>query len=266
MFVCPDCKTPLEKLYCKPCNHQFDETDQIPILLSNDTHYRAASDIARTYDHVYKVHSKVWEDQGRTSEFIAYFAGLAASLSTGRVLEVGCGEGFLLSSLRSSQLAAIDLSSEALRRSRRRVHFIACVALAERLPFPDQAFDLVLAVGVMEHFLNDREAIKEILRVLKPEGRYVTLIHVDISTWETIRQKIREYFYPRLRPIAFAQWIVKKVTKPISQPIQRPYTRQTAVICLEEAGFEVKEIISTSTHRDVPLIGPHVLIFVAQKP
>jgi ubiquinone/menaquinone biosynthesis C-methylase UbiE len=266
MFVCPDCKTTLNDLYCRICRRQFEEVNHTPVLLSNDNKYRTAGEIGKTYDDVYKNHSEVWGDQGRTPEFITYFANLAARFSTGQVLEIGCGEGYLLSALRASQLTAIDLSSEALSKARGRSSVTGCVALAERLPCSDASFDLVLAVGVMEHFLNDDEATKEIFRVLKPGGHYLTLIHVKTSVAERIRQKTREYFFPRVKPIAFAKWISKKLIHPISQPIQRLYTRQTARACLEESGFEVTEIISKDTHSDVPLIGPHVLTFIARKP
>jgi SAM-dependent methyltransferase len=265
MFVCPDCKARLENLFCNACQRRFLEVDGIPVLLSKDQRYDMAGKIGSIYDDVYKNRSKVWEDQGRTPEFIAYFAKLAASLSTGNVLEIGCGEGLLLSSLGANQLAAIDLSSEALRKALARVQVVCCVGLAERLPFPDESFHLVLTVGVMEHFLNDREATREISRVLKPLGHYLVLLHVHLSVWESIRQKIREYVYPRMRPVALVKWILKKLVRPISQPIQRQYSRQTAQACLEECGFVVKEIINTRSHSDTPLIGPHVFVFIASK-
>jgi SAM-dependent methyltransferase len=281
MLVCPDCKTTLEtrvlsevasarpifeKLFCRRCQREYDTVDQIPVLLSVDARYNQASKIGSVYDSVYTDSSRVWEDQGRTPEFLSYFAGLAGKLSTGKVLEIGCGEGFLLSRIRANEIAAIDLSSQALRKARERVSAVCCVALAERLPFADGSFDLVVAVGVMEHFLNDREATNEIRRVLRPGGHYLTLIHVHMSTAETIRQKIREYIYPRVRPSALAKWIAKKVVRPISQPIQRPYSRHTAQLCLEQCGLVIKDVISTRTHAESPFIGPHVVAFVARKP
>jgi SAM-dependent methyltransferase len=281
MLVCPDCKTSLEiqrfdksesdepifeKLFCRRCQRGYDIVDQIPVLLSKDAGYEQASKIGSVYDDVYTNRSRVWEDQGRTPEFLSYFADLAARLSTGKVLEIGCGEGLLLSRIRANQIAAIDLSSQALRKARERVSAVCCVALAERLPFASSSFDLVLAVGVMEHFLNDRDATNEIWRVLRPGGHYLTLIHVHMSVAETIRQKVREYLYPRVRPSALAKWIASKVVQPILQPIQRPYTRQSAQVCLEQSGLVVEDVISKRTHTDAPLIGPHVLAFVAHKP
>lgn len=265
MYFCPDCKVALQDLHCPSCNVQFDGANEFPILFSRDPRFQAATSIGTVYDDIYANRAGVWEDQGRTPEFIAFFSDLLGKFPSGRLLEVGCGEGFLLSSIRSSDKFAIDLSIQALRKASARTQATFCAALAERLPFAGDFFDLVTSVGVMEHFLDDREATKEIRRVLKPGGRYVVLIHVDLSVKERISQKIREYIYPRMRPIAFSKWISTKFIRPIAQPIQRLYTRQTAEACLRDSGLVVEEVFSSSTHTDVPLIGPHVLIFVARK-
>ena len=43
----------------------------------------------------------------------------------------------------------------------------------ERLPFHADSFDRVLVVDALHHFCDQREAIKDLLRVLKPSGRLV---------------------------------------------------------------------------------------------
>jgi ubiquinone/menaquinone biosynthesis C-methylase UbiE len=265
MYFCPDCKVALQDLHCPSCKVQFDCANEFPVLFSRDPRFQAATSIGTVYDDIYTNRAGVWEDQGRTPEFVAFFSDLLGKLSGGRLLEVGCGEGFLLSSIRSSDKFAIDLSIQALRKASARTQATFCAALAERLPFAEEFFDMVTSVGVMEHFLDDREATKEIRRVLTTGGRYVVLIHVDLSVKERISQKIREYVYPRMRPMAFSKWISTKFIRPIAQPIQRLYTRQTVEACLRDSGFTVEEVISSSTHSDAPLIGPHVLIFVARK-
>lgn len=265
MLVCPDCKSRLENLFCSTCRHQFEQVDGVPVLLSNRPEFREAGNIGSVYDDIYTKHSQVWQDQGRTPQFLAFFADLVARFADSQILEIGCGEGFLLSSLRGAQLSAIDLSPQALKKASAKLSFLGCAALAERLPFSDQSFLAVLSVGVMEHFLDDQEATREIFRVLKPGGHYLALIHVHLTRWETLRQKCREFLYPRFRPIALTQWLLKKLFRPITQPIQRSYTRHSAKQCLEQNGLTVKEIIGQESHPEVPLIGPHVLIFVCEK-
>jgi ubiquinone/menaquinone biosynthesis C-methylase UbiE/uncharacterized protein YbaR (Trm112 family) len=266
MFVCPDCKGALDDLKCTVCGKQFSQRDGFPVLLSQEPHLKLAEEIGNTYDDIYSNRSGVWEDQGRTPEFITYFSNLLATFPSDKLLEIGCGEGFLLSSIRAKQKFAIDLSSRALKVANSRVPAQFGVALAERLPFPPDSFDLVTSVGVMEHFVHDREASREICRVLKPGGHYLALLHVDTTLADRFRQKLREYIYPRPRLGALLKYLSSKVIKPISQPIQRLYTMETARACLAESGFAVTDVISTRTHKGVPLVGPHVVIFVGRKP
>jgi len=49
-------------------------------------------------------------------------------------------------------------------------------AAAERLPFPPDSFDLILSHEVLEHVTDDRRALEEIARVLRPRGRAVVFV------------------------------------------------------------------------------------------
>jgi len=225
----------------------------------------SGDELRRTYDYIYRHHEDVWIDQGRSAQFQSYFCELAQSFSTDRVLELGCGEGTLLGALAVAHKYGIDPSIHALVRARRRSAAECSVARAEELPFPSGSFNLVIAVGVMEHFEKPEEATSEVRRVLAPAGHYVTLIHTDITTRERLAIKAREFLYPRPRPMALVKWIRKKIWHPIVQPLRRSYTIDTARQCLERNGLTVKEIITSETHPGAPLAGRHVVILVAQK-
>src|SRR5712691_7173730 len=93
MFVCPDCKVKLDDLKCPSCGRQFSRKDGFPVLLPQEPQLKLAREIGDTYDDIYSNRSGVWEDQGRTPEFITYFSELLAGLSSDRYLEIGCGEG-----------------------------------------------------------------------------------------------------------------------------------------------------------------------------
>jgi ubiquinone/menaquinone biosynthesis C-methylase UbiE len=229
--------------------------------------------IATAYDSIYSNQSNVWSDQGRTPEFLAYFSSLLAKLSGGCLLEIGCGEGFLLSSVKAKEKFATDLSLRALERARTRTVAQFSIALAERLPFQDNYFDLIASVGVMEHFLDDREALGEIRRVLKPGGHYVTLIHVNATLSEQIALKMSQYVFPKPKPVQLARWVLEKLevrnghhtARYPKQPIQNKYTTQSGRNCLQEAGFEVVDTIHTRKYPQVPLFTPFVVIYVGRK-
>jgi SAM-dependent methyltransferase len=221
--------------------------------------------ISSTYDGIYARRSEVWEDQGRTPQFMRYFSDLAAGCSTSRLLEIGCGEGYLLAQLRAAEKVAVDISAEALAKAGPRAGAACSVALAERLPFAAESFEIVVSVGVMEHFLDDLQATAEICRVLKPSGWYIALVHVKQSSVRKVAQKLREYIYPSFRPLALVRWFGGKVIRPIHQPIQRGYTTTSASACLMAGGLDIIRVISTATEPAVPLVGPHVVIYVTRK-
>ncbi len=266
MYVCPDCKGRLADYFCATCKVAFDVRCGVPDLLSRDARFGAVRDISRTYDRIYAERAQVWEDQGRTPDFVRYFADLTADFSQGTLLEIGCGEGFLLEQLRAEKKLAVDISHEALLKAMRRSGASGAIALAERLPFPDQSFDVVVSVGVMEHFIDDRAAISEVARVLKPRGFYITLIHVKRSAGQKATQKVREYLWPSFRPRALVRWVFGKIYRPIHQPIQRQYSVADAAQTLRRAGLELLRTINLASDPAIPLVGPHVVIYVARTP
>ena len=96
-----------------------------------------------------------------------------------RILDVGCGHGgtlrdFLRYGASPQKLFGVDLledSISAARRLSRNIEF--CCANAERLPFPDRWFDMVLQVTVFTSILDNEmksQIASEMLRVLRPSG------------------------------------------------------------------------------------------------
>jgi len=46
-------------------------------------------------------------------------------------------------------------------------------ARAEQLPFAEDTFDRIVVADALHHFFDQRDAIRDLLRILKPEGRLV---------------------------------------------------------------------------------------------
>jgi len=272
-YVCPDCRTPLRHLNCENCHIEYSRIDGIPILLSKDARFQSALEITKAYDSIYRHEVNVWEKVGRTKEFIKYFSSLLDPFLGVRLLEIGCGEGFLLASLLGRKKFALDLSIEALKVARTRTSADLAVALAERLPFPTGFFDCVTSVGVMSHFLDTNEALQEVRRVLRPGGHYVSLVHVNLTFWERLGMKVSKYIYPRPRPILLSRWLSSKLRagtreplqQIVKQPIQHEYTTRSARACLQRNGLKVVDVIHTRKNPSLPLIGHLVVIYVAQK-
>jgi len=97
-----------------------------------------------------------------------------------RTLEVGAGLGGHLEfeDLSRQEYYALELRPEMADRLRER--FPSCHVVVgdcqQKLPLPDDHFDRVLAIHVLEHLPNLPAALREIHRVLKPSGHFSVVI------------------------------------------------------------------------------------------
>jgi|SRR6516164_1425116 ubiquinone/menaquinone biosynthesis C-methylase UbiE len=110
-------------------------------------------------------------------------AGLALACvpAPRRILDVGCGTGYLLGVLaahapQAESLAGIDAAPEMIEVARGaatdgRLRFE--VGAAERLPWPDAAFDLVVSTTSFDHWADQQRGLAECARVLAPGGYLV---------------------------------------------------------------------------------------------
>jgi SAM-dependent methyltransferase len=123
--------------------------------------------------------------------FNAYYARpemvrLAGDVEGLRVLDAGCGSGPLMEALRAKDavVCGFDLSPAMVERARRRLGEDAELGVADLgapLPYPDNAFDLVVA-SLSLHYVEDwTTTLAELRRVLKPGGRLiVSIIHPTV--------------------------------------------------------------------------------------
>ncbi|WP_433560300.1 class I SAM-dependent methyltransferase [Nocardia sp. CA-151230] len=106
---------------------------------------------------------------------------LAGDVTGRRILDVGCGPGPLFAALheRGAVVTGIDASARILEQARQRLGADADLRLADLadpLPFPDRAFDDVVASLVL-HYLQDwGPALAELRCVLVPGGRLVVSV------------------------------------------------------------------------------------------
>ena len=96
----------------------------------------------------------------------------------GALLDIGCGTGFLIDLLaeqRAARYSGVDLSDEMIRAAKgkaiRGAEFTA--GSADKLPYPDESFDIVTCSQSFHHYPYPERAMLEAKRVLKPGGLYI---------------------------------------------------------------------------------------------
>jgi SAM-dependent methyltransferase len=105
------------------------------------------------------------------------------------IADIGCSTGFLLEELRgahaNAELIGVDLVAAGLRKAHyivpeaRLLHADACA-----LPLADESIDAVVSANLLEHIPDDRLALREIARVLKPGRRAVIVVPAGPRTFD----------------------------------------------------------------------------------
>jgi malonyl-CoA O-methyltransferase len=120
------------------------------------------------------LYSESIEDtDGRAQELLSFFGNLTKK----KILDVGCGKGrylkFLMKRFPTANYYGIDISDEMLRSCPKGAETSIGNMLSIR--YPDSFFDAVFSVEALEHAVNIEAAIKEMVRVLKPNGKIVII-------------------------------------------------------------------------------------------
>jgi ubiquinone/menaquinone biosynthesis C-methylase UbiE len=154
-----------------------------------------------------------------------------------RVLDVACGTGIAARGVapmvgETNQVVGIDISPDMLQVARARAQAEGLAidwreASAVDLPFPEQLFDLVICQQGLQFFPDRPKAVREMSRVLSPEGRAV------IATWRGLD------FHPVYRSLS--ETFERHLGTPFPQPFSLGDQDELRGL-LDGAGFRQVEI------------------------
>jgi ubiquinone/menaquinone biosynthesis C-methylase UbiE len=99
-------------------------------------------------------------------------AGIRHSAPGGRLLDVGCGTGFMISLAIEGfdEIQGIDITEAMIEKVPKHPKVQVQLAPAEKIPFADATFDVVTAYGVLHHLHELLPVFREMRRVLRPGG------------------------------------------------------------------------------------------------
>ncbi|MEN0001107.1 MAG: bifunctional 2-polyprenyl-6-hydroxyphenol methylase/3-demethylubiquinol 3-O-methyltransferase UbiG [Pseudomonadota bacterium] len=128
------------------------------------------------------------------------------------VLDLGCAGGFMAEALakKGAIVTGIDPAAEAINAAITHAKFMEMdirydVGVGEQLPYPDNAFDAVVCVDVLEHVSDLNKVLREVARVLKPGGTFL---------FDTINRNL----LARLAVITMAEDVLRLLPKGTHDP------------------------------------------------
>ena len=138
----------------------------------------------------------------------------------GRLLDVGCGDGFFMERLigRGFQCTGLDPSAQATELCQARIGplggAVHCLEIQDY--WPPQLFDVVVCGEVLEHVEDDVEMLAHIHRLLKPGGSLVLTVPLDMRLWNE---------------------------SDVRAGHKRRYTKAEILLKLGDAGFEIESYV-----------------------
>jgi SAM-dependent methyltransferase len=153
----------------------------------------------------------------------------------GRFLDIGCGRGELVWAAKESgwDVEGMDPSKDFVEFGRKVLGVDIKVGILEEGMFPSNSFDAVALGGIIEHLYNPKELLKEVHRILKPNGWF----WFDAPNEDGLYMQIGN-LYMRLRG---KDWVV--VLAPTFSPYHvQGFNKKSLKILMENSNFLVKEM------------------------
>jgi ubiquinone/menaquinone biosynthesis C-methylase UbiE len=185
-----------------------------------DAHFEAASPFWASIYEGEDVYAII--HQRRRATALAWIEELQLPVGS-RILEIGCGAGLTAVELarRGFEVDATDTVPEMIDLTRRhgeranaRAQLRVALCDAHALHFEGEAFDAVVALGVIPWLHSPQTAVREIARVLKPCGHVI----VNVDNAARLTDLVDPRYNPALMPVKEA---LKRVLRRLGIPLTR---------------------------------------------
>lgn len=190
-----------------------------------------------TYAIMNRVEDSHWWFVGRRAILESFLKMIVSTslpkFQNRQILDVGCGTGANLEMLSQFGVAqGVDVSDEALEFCRAKGLKVE-KGFAEKLPFANESFDIVTALDVVEHLDDDVAGLREMHRVLQPNGRALIFVPAFMWLWG-VQDDISHH---RIR-----------------------YTRKQIVERLQKAGFKIERATYANITFFLPILIGRILM------
>jgi SAM-dependent methyltransferase len=209
---------------CGKCSHQYPNPMPFP-RESLDDLYRDPDEYFQNTD----VESLKKHALGMLSDFEKQLG------RKGRFLDVGCGVGYMLWAAKELgwEVEGIDPSKAFIEAGKQRLGINGKAMFLHEANFPGDYFDAILMSSILEHLYNPIETLREVRRVLNPNGWF----YFDIPNEDGLYMRFGN-LYMRLQR---RDWVV--VMAPTFPPYHvQGFNPKSLNTLMKRAGLEIKEL------------------------
>ncbi len=138
------------------------------------------------YDNINRVEETHWWYRARRDIIFDWVKRVMPAYKDPRFLDIGCGTGFNITYLHQlgyNQVIGLDFSPDALAYCHSRQLKVLICGSAEQLPIQPACYDIILTLDILEHLKEDRSALSEIFRVLRPGGSLIIFVPAFQFLW-----------------------------------------------------------------------------------
>lgn len=183
-----------------------------------------------------------------------------------RLLNVGCGTGGFsaLAHRAGADVWGVDASAEAVALAAARTPGArALLAEAEALPLPDRSVDIVYCYSTLEHVTSARRAVREMIRVLRPDG---ALYLYTLNRWACFEGHYKVFWPPGLPRLLVAAYLRARGRPTAFLRSLRPLGLRECLTLLEEAKARIVRVLDDMADRPVggplwPLVRAYYRLF-----
>ncbi|MEM4391117.1 MAG: methyltransferase domain-containing protein, partial [Candidatus Diapherotrites archaeon] len=194
------------------------------------------SEIANKYSQI--------SDKVRLPMFFYYRVALfLGNLNGKKVLDCGCGNGFLLALLSkknpSAVLFGIDPVKKFCKNAKNKLGNIAIIKQGSiyKVPFKNNFFDVIIVTEVLEHLKNPIKGLRELSRKIKKNGKIIVTIPNGSAFNAT--KKIGENTSSKILNYMLLPW---EHPKKSIQPIDTLYDYDEILDLFKRSGFRIKRV------------------------
>jgi 2-polyprenyl-3-methyl-5-hydroxy-6-metoxy-1,4-benzoquinol methylase len=157
------------------------------------------------------------------------FDELLPNLENKKIIDIGCGTGRYFTFFHqsgASELVGIDVGENLLRIAKQLCPSVKVIlASADVLPFPNEHFDVVLSMGLLEHFEDPQPILREWVRILKCSGFLI------LETPNMLNPIFARYYYRNKESLVWQhEWTPKDLIREIEKNRSLKFNRFTSSI------------------------------------